>query len=135
MLKGHWRSIVMLCSRSSIVMLRTFYPRTLVEKVEILFIVQKETSQDKICFRSISFWRRWQTLIDYISLNHCQVSKGNSKRRFIKLYGFLQWTMLVICVCQFYLFGFLPKVLETIKLIFSGKFCTLMYLNKWIKKT
>ena len=34
---------------------RTFYPRTLVEKVEILFIVRKETSQYKICFRSISF--------------------------------------------------------------------------------
>ena len=34
---------------------KTFYPRTLVEKVEILFIVQKETSQYKICFRSISF--------------------------------------------------------------------------------
>ena len=48
----------MLCSRSSIVMLRTFYPGTLVEKVEILFIVQKEASQYKICFRSISFWRR-----------------------------------------------------------------------------
>ena len=34
---------------------KTFYPRTLVEKVEILFIVQKETSQYKICFRNISF--------------------------------------------------------------------------------
>ena len=34
---------------------KTFYPRTLVEKVEILFIVQKETSQYKISFRSISF--------------------------------------------------------------------------------
>ena len=45
----------MLCSRSSIVMLRTFYPRTLVEKVEILFILQIETSRDKISFRSISF--------------------------------------------------------------------------------
>ena len=45
----------MLCSRSSIVMLRTFYPRTVVEKVEILFIAQKETSLYKICFRSISF--------------------------------------------------------------------------------
>ena len=59
----------MLCSRSSIVMLRTFYPRTLVEKVEKLFIVQKETSQDKICFRSISGLLKempGRTLIDYI---------------------------------------------------------------------
>ena len=30
--------------------------------------------------------------------------------------------------------GFLTKVLETIKSIFSGNFCTLMYLNKWIEK-
>ena len=42
--------------------------------------------------------------------------------------------MLVICVFQFYLLGFLTKVLETFELIFSGKFCTLMYFNKWIKK-